>query len=414
MALANKAWTNRPTPWLVAGLFVHAFFLFALFNDFLRPFFNDASHTRRGFDFGVFYLAGQALAEGRDIYSVQGAFGFRYLPPFAQTIGRFFALFQPITSYILHLCFTELFLAINLWLTWRWVDEYRRGIAIFMWLAYSPYFLELYMGQVSFWAASLLFWLIVGLERGQGRWTGLFWAGAILVKPNALILVPGLLRLRAFRILALGLLISLLSSIPYFMLHPDSVTAFIQSNTQGGHIKGALTHAGNLGLQGGLVSLIAKLCNRPLAELSTLNDLPAAGWISIYISQLILLLIGLFATLRYRPHQPVQIIALWICTFFLVYKDIWEHHYVFLLPIFIALYAQSFSPKLLWLFAVIALPTPFIFIDIESGRYGAIDPEREWAIGTSLLYRSSKLLPLAYLWFTLCRTNIAKPSLSRS
>jgi len=118
--------------------------------------------------------------------------------------------------------------------------------------------------------------------------------------------------------------------------------------------------------------------------------------------------------MRYQPRQPVQIIALWICTFFLIYKDIWEHHYVFLLPIFIALYAQSFSPKLLWLLAFIALPTPFIFIDIESGSYGAIDPEREWAIGTSLLYRSSKLLPLAYLWFALCRANIAKPSLSES
>lgn len=414
MTPSTQAWTKRPHPWLFAGLLIHAFFLIALFNDFLRPFFNDSSHSHRGFDFAVFYLAGQALAEGRDIYSVQGAFGFRYLPAFALVVGRFFALFQPLTAYILHLCCSELFLAVNLWLTWRWVDESRRGCAVFMWLAFSPYFLELYMGQVSFWAASLIFWLIVGLDKGKSRWTGLFWAAALLVKPNALILAPGLLRLRAFRILALGLLISLLSSIPYFMLHPDSFSAFIHSNTQGGHVKGALTHAGNLGLQGGLVSLIAKLSERPLAELTTLNDLPLGGRVVIYFAQIIILAAALIATVRSTSSQSTQLLSLWICTFFLIYKDVWEHHYVFLLPIMVALYAQSYVPKLLWVFALIALPTPFILFDVEPGVYGAIDPEREWGIGISLLYRSSKLLPLALLWFFLIRAKPDYPTISNS
>ena len=126
---------------------------------------------------------------------MSGAFGFRYLPAFA-LVASLFAYFQPFTAYLLHLCCTELFLAANLYLTWRWVEGPRRGLALFMWLAFSPYFLELYMGQVSFWAASLLFWLIVGLHSDR-RWaTGLGWAGALLIKPNALILAPALLRLR--------------------------------------------------------------------------------------------------------------------------------------------------------------------------------------------------------------------------
>jgi len=406
MTSSPKAWAKGPTSWLLAGLLIHAFFLIALFSDFLRPLFNDASHTRRGFDFGIFYLAGQALAEGRDIYSVQGAFGFRYLPAFAFGIGRFFAFFQPLTAYYLHLCASELFLVANLCLTWRWVAEPRRGVALFMWLAFSPYFLELYMGQVSFWAASLIFYLIVGLDRNKQRWMGFVWAAALLVKPNALILIPGLLRLRALRILVIGLSVILVSSIPYFMVHPDSFTAFIQINTQGGHVKGALTHAGNLGLHAGLVSLIAKLAHRPLAELTTLGDLPVVGRIFIYLVQCIILLATLIATFHRRTtHHPVQLIALWMCSFFLLYKDIWEHHYVFLLPIMVALYAQSFPPKIIWVFILIALPTPFMFFDIEAGSYGAIDPEREWNIGTSLFYRSSKLLPLCYLWFALCRTS---------
>ncbi len=394
-----------PVPHLIAGLLIHAIFLAALGTDLLRPLFNDASHTRRGFDFGVFYLAGQALAEGRDIYSVSGAFGFRYLPAFA-LVASLFAQFQPPTAYLLHLCCTELFLAANLYLTWRWVEGPRRGLALFMWLAFSPYFLELYMGQVSFWAASLLFWLIVGLHSDR-RWaTGFCWAGALLVKPNALILAPALLRLRAWRVLVLGLLAGLLTSLPYFLLHPDNLAAFFAANMYGAPVQGALTHAGNLGLQGGLVSVVAQLAGRPLAELTTLADLPLAGRAVIYCSQVAILIAALMAT--YRGRDALPLLALWMCTFFLIYKDVWEHHYVFLQPVLVALYAHSGSPKLLWIFALIALPTPFFLFDIEPGVSGPIDPERTWGPVVSIAYRSTKLIPLGYLWYELCRTCLAQ------
>ena len=396
-----------PVPYLVAGLLIHAFFLAALGTDLLRPLFNDASHTRRGFDFGVFYLAGQALAEGRDIYSVSGAFGFRYLPVFA-LISSLFAHFQPLTAYLLHLCCTELFLAANLYLTWRWVEGTRRGLALFMWLAYSPYFLELYMGQVSFWAASLLFWLIVGLHSDR-RWAaGFCWAGALLVKPNALILAPALMRLRTWRVLVLGLLACLLTSLPYFLLHPDSLATFFAANIHGSPVQGALTHAGNLGLQGGLVSVVAQLAGQPLAKLTTLADLPFAGRAVIYGSQAAILVAALVATWRGREALPL--LALWMCTFFLVYKDVWEHHYVFLQPVLVGLYAHSGSPKLLWIFALIALPTPFVLFDIEPGVYGPIDPERTWGPAVSIAYRSTKLIPLGCLWYGLCRTCLAAAS----
>ena len=335
---------------------------------------------------------------------MSGAFGFRYLPAFA-LVASLFAQFQPFTAYLLHLCCTELFLAANLYLTWRWVEEPRRGLALFMWLAFSPYFLELYMGQVSFWAASLLFWLIVGLHSDR-RWaTGLCWAGALLVKPNALILAPALLRLRAWRVLVLGLLAGLLTSLPYFLLHPDSTAAFFAANIYGAPVQGALTHAGNLGLQGGLVSVVAQLAERPLAELTTLADLPLAGRAVIYCSQAAILGAALVAT--YRGRDALPLLALWMCTFFLVYKDVWEHHYVFLQPVLIALYAHSGSPKFLWIFALIALPTPFVFFDLEPGVYGPIDPERTWGPVASLAYRSTKLIPLGYLWYGLCRTCLA-------
>ena len=88
---------------------------------------------------------------------------------------------------------------------------------------------------------------------------------------------------------------------------------------------------------------------------------------------------------------------------FLVYKDVWEHHYVFLLPILVALYARFDSKQLLWLYAALALPTLFVFFDVTPGIYGAIDPERSWSLGISLLYRSSKLVPTLVLWFWILR-----------
>jgi hypothetical protein len=59
--------------------------------------------------------------------------------------------------------------------------------------------------------------------------------------------------------------------------------------------------------------------------------------------------------------------------------------------------------QLLWLYAVLALPTPFVFFDVTPGIYGAIDPERTWSIGVSLLYRSTKLVPSLVLWLWILR-----------
>ncbi|MGY8824002.1 MAG: glycosyltransferase 87 family protein [Candidatus Latescibacterota bacterium] len=390
---------QRPALWIGAGLALHLLFLSALFGDWLRPLFNDASHTRRGFDFGVFYLAGQALAQGRDIYAVEGAFGYRYLPVFAQIFGRLYALLAPLPAYLLHLFFSELFLLANLWLTKRlFTEPLQRSRALFMWMAFSPLFLEFYIGQVSFWAASLFYWLIVALGSKQPRVHAALWAAAILVKPNMLILLPALVRLRHFRAVSLALTGTALVTIPYFLIYPAALFTFTGVNLQVGHFKGALTHAGNLGLWGTLVSLGAKLSAVPLAELSSLSDLPLWAALPAYIIPVITVIATLYITFTSRSADPVLHLSLWMTTYFLVYKDIWEHHYVFLLPVFVTLYARSHSAQLLWIYAALAIPTPFVFFDTQAGIYGPIDPEREWSLLTTLTYRSAKLAPTLVFW----------------
>ena len=391
---------------IVAGAGIHLLYLGSLYTGWLNLFFNDSSHTRQGFDFAVFYLAGRALEAGQDIYRLQAAFGFRYLPAFALVFGRFFTSFTLHTGYLVYLFITELILLANLWLTWKWGSpasggptSRQRALAIFMWLSFSPYYLELYMGQVSFWAASLLFFLCYALERPLPA--ALCWTAAVLIKPNALILAPAFIRLRQFGALGFGLLAILLTSIPYFLLHSGSLQAFLELNLGTRHFKGALTHAGNLGLWGTLISLSAKFAGLPLAELNALEELPVWSRSGTLVILASILAFSLFATFASRNPQPRLLYSLWLTTYFLLYKDVWEHHYVFLLPVLVVLQLSSFSPKLLFIFFFLAIPTPYILFDVSPGIEGNIDPERLWHPLVSLFYRGFKLVPVFALWLWL-------------
>lgn len=390
---------RRPALWLAAGAAVHLVYVGSLYTGWLNLLFNDSSHTQQGFDFAVYYMAGQALRHGADVYGLDAAFGFRYLPAFAYTFCLLFSAFTPRTGYLLYLICTELVLAVDLYLTWRLTqEEPRRSRCLFMWLASSPLYLELYMGQISFWAASLVFWGLCAAQRAPGWREDLAWTCSALLKPNTLILAPVYLRLRRFRPLALALLAVVLSSAPYFLLYPGSWGAFLEHNFGGAHVPGALTHAGNLGLWGALVGMSAKLAGLPLAGLSELGELPLWSRLVLLLVVAAVLAASLVTTFLCPTDDRLALAALWLATYFLVYKDVWEHHYVFLLPALVLLYLRSPSPVLLAIFALVALPTPFALLDVSPGTYGNIDPERSWGLATSVFYRSCKLLPSIGLW----------------
>lgn len=392
-------WTSLPGLLLAGGLAIHLVYLGSLHQGWLNLLFNDSSHTEQAYDFQVYYLAGKAVLAGADPYGVEGAFGFRYLPAFAHLVARAFALLPPLPAYLLYLVVSELVLAADLWLTWRWAPAgLVRSLALCMWLVPTPLYLELYMGQVSLWAASLLFALFYALARGQARPAALAWTGAVLIKPNALLLLPAFFHQRRYPALVLCGAVVVGTSLPHFLAFPGSWSVFAGANLGSQQVEGALTHAGNLGLWGGLVSAVAKVAGLSLAHLSRLDDLPGWGQGLVLLGSGGVLAASLFATWRTRDADPLLPHTLWLSAFFLVYKDVWEHHYVFLLPVLVVLYLRQPSPWLLLAFALIALPTPLFLLDIYPGVKGSIDPERSWDLGASLFYRSAKLLPVAGVW----------------
>ena len=395
----SRARTSPANLLLAAGLALHLLYLGSLHQGWLNLLFNDSSHTAQGYDFQVYYLAGKAVLAGQDPYGVQGAFGFRYLPAFAQVIARGFALLSPLTSYSLYLLMSELILAADVFLTWKWAKPgMGRAIAVCLWLAPTPLYLELYMGQVSLWAASLLFYLFYALDQGETRRAGLAWTAAVLIKPNALLLVPAFVRQRHWWPLALCGAVVVCTSVPHFALFPGSWDTFCQLNLGALQVEGALTHAGNLGLWGLLVSLCAKAAGLSIAHLTSLADLPLWGRAVVLVLTAAVLAATLAATVRAATPDRLLPFTLWLSTFFLIYKDVWEHHYVFLLPVLVVLYLRTPSPWLLAAAIAIALPTPLVFLDLYPGIKDNIDPERTWSAWTSLLYRCPKLLPVLGLW----------------
>jgi hypothetical protein len=61
----------------------------------------------------------------------------------------------------------------------------------------------------------------------------------------------------------------------------------------------------------------------------------------------------------------VALISLWLTAYFLASPQVWEHHYIMLLPVIIMAYRERPGPWLLAMWLLLALPTPFGFIGLQ-------------------------------------------------
>ena len=400
---------------LIVAILVHLTVLVSWRTGVLNPLFFDATvtHGVRGWDFNALYQAGHNVLTGYSAYQSDGAVievvipdgtytPFRYLPLSAYSLGVLLNLVPPRWAYRLWVALVEGVLLACMTLTWRSVaDPDKRARLAAMWLLYSPFYLELYMGQFSFVQGALVFVMLVLALDEQIKWPfDLAWIGSVLWKQNTALLLPLMVRLQRWRALILLVLLLALTAAPYFCLVPGSLDAFL------GNFRGETPwfQLGNLGFRQLIFDAQWSLGD-VLGHEWPARSYEVAQWVVVALFAGV----GL-ALLALDPHPDVVLhICLWMTAYFILYHHVWEHHYVMLLPVLVALMKRGpgtrgprASPLLWVLYALLALPTPFYAIDPQ-GQVAVLAAMRITPIRPlwqDLWYHSSKSLPALalYVW----------------
>jgi len=373
--------------WVCAGA-VHLLLWVSLRTGWLCPLFNDTMHRfGPGADFFALYQAGYNARHGVSIYSFETgftvipyAYPFRYLPASAY-FGILLTAVSPPLAYALWIGFCELCLLYNVRLTFMRTGGGIRGARLAsLWLVFSPFFIELWIGQFTFLLSSLLFWCTLAEEEGKSKRALGWWIASVLWKPASLLWVPIWLRERRY-LPGLALCAVLLAcNGAYFLLFPGDWPVFLKTNVD----PTPTWHAGNLGLSGLIYQFTGKGPDFRIWRLG----LHAA-----------LVIPALWVTLgRNRKAIPFWLLGgLWTSLYFLVYKDVWEHHMMLLLPFLILALWRSPSYLLMGIFVLLALPSPFVLYDL---RYLAlnVDPQPYFTREVSIIHHSWRVVPILVLY----------------
>lgn len=397
----------RPQWLLIGALLIHLGMLVSWRIGFLNSLFFDATvtHGRRGWDFYALYQAGHNVLTGHSVYQSDGTqidmvipdgtyTPFRYLPVSAYTVGVLLNLLSPLWAYRAWVAILELLLILCVALTWHKVkDEKLRIVLCAMWLCYTPFYLELYMGQFSFVQATLIWVMLLATQPGCCFDTA--WIVSVLWKQNTLLIAPLLVRLKRWKSLIWLITLTLLTAGPYFALVPGSLTAFW------GNLRSdpPWFQFGNLGFR--------QLVFDTMWSWADTTGLNISNEVYIWTQRgivILFVLVPLLLTLLDRRPEITLHVSLWITTYFMIYHHVWEHHYVMLLPVLVALTWRFRSPWLWPIYLLLALPTPYALIDphrqvavLDAMRWTPIRP-----LWQDLLYHAAKAVPALWLYGWLC------------
>jgi hypothetical protein len=383
--------TNRRTVGVAAAVLVHLVLVGLTLFGRLDRFYDDAMHRLgRGTDFSVYVDAGTRLWHGLPLFGEGPAFGFRYHPLLAAWSALVGRVIPPAIAYWLWCGVIELgFIALVAYVVHR---APRERVIPLAWLCalYTPLHLEIFMGQLSFVSGVLVLGRFIFLANRRLASFTVAACVAVIAKPIALVLAPAVLDRRTWRPLAVGAGALAGSAALYFALMPGEFARFVAVNFVPIDMAGWMVHAGHHGLNGFLTTLFTRESGIPVADIASLKELPAwsRAVLAVYPAG-VLALAGLTA---WRRRPPVELAALlWTCSFFLVYKDIWEHSYAFMLVPLVIYFCRAEAPSRLVIVGaiVIALPTAFVFYDVPLSP-GPNDPERLWSLATSLAYHATK------------------------
>jgi len=390
---------------LTAAVVVHATFIVSLVEPghFLNPLFVEGVHNLeegQGSDFYAFYQAGAYVLEGRDIYQrpmddpdrvVPYAYFYRYLPFVAYTIGVALNAVPPRVAYWLWVALVEVILLLCVRATWRMARDRSLAAALSaMWLMFTPFYLEQYMGQLTFVMAALSFAFVLGHARGRRAVFDWSWIVSLLVKHLSILYLPILIRMRRYRLVLLGLLLLVATTVPYLLLRSAGVGHFTNDNFS----LNLNPMAGNLGFMAFL--MVVKYHFFPEASQMFAHIGPVGiSWTRIMLAFAagVPTLVCLWVTFLRRPFNFLESVSLWTILFFFVFREIWEYHYVILIPLFVLLYARTRAPVLWVMYALLAAPTLFVLYDVPFDS-----PQAYWTVSQHVLNHAYKIAPVVWLF----------------
>lgn len=278
-------------------------------------------------DFSVFYDASRGLIAGKNIYALPMYTGLGY-PPFSLLPYIPLTIFPYQTAQWIWIIASFLFLFLSIYLSLSLFKKNARlidfiTVFILSFLSFPVKF-TLGMGQVNFLALVLL---LLAMRYKSGFLLGLL----CIIKPHFLLFLP-LFGVRTILIAAVTLAAgALLTGLAFGW---NQYLSYIHSLSQ------LLVFSGReIYYNQGLGAFLSRLLHNGLAGDLTL-------WIS-------LLLIAVYAWVVYQNKiSGFRAILLCIPVFLLVEPLSWQHHYVFLLPVYVWLATKIKKPVTWTLFVI--------------------------------------------------------------
>ncbi len=411
MGFSDLDRTARATFLIGAGL--HLIFALSLVTGFLDPLFVEACEGHgQASDFYGIYQAGANLLGGFSIYdhenyrqeapqAVPFYYYYRYLPPTAYGAALGALLLPPLTAYWVWVLLVEAILLVTVASLLRWTQwpARRRWILAGLWLGFFPFYIEQIMGQYSLCMAALL-WFLWRYEtkpspadweigkspaptgsdpRGNLLWgagwpqtwrlyrwredrigearSWLAWASSIALKSFTVLLAVAYLRDGKLKRVIAGGALAVGVSLPYFLFRPADLTEFLRLNFAPFTPR---IYKGSMGLQTLLQDLVAQFPTLFDQTLLTLGDRTlTVGRLSMLGCAGLIGILGVWATLqagRARQRRALDL-AIWTSVFFLIFKSVWEYHYVMMLPAVSAAYLVTGSRVALGIGVLIGLPS---------------------------------------------------------
>jgi hypothetical protein len=398
---------------LALAIVVHGVFIASLVSPthFLNPLFPEGMHNiaeGQGSDFFAFYQAGRYVLEGRDIYQrpmedpdrvVPYAYFYRYLPFVACTVGVASNALPPWPAYWLWVALVEAFLLACVAGTRRLTrDPTLFAYLASMWLMYSPFYMEQYMGQLTFVMAALVFAMAIAHERARTRAFDWLWIASVLLKHLTFLYVPIFIRLKRYRAPIVALALVAATTVPYYLSRPSGVGAFAHDNFD----LSLYPYPGNLGV----LALVMVLKMRLFPQAS--EAIAQLGPLKITLTRILVLatmgvpfLVSLWVTFRRKPFDFLESLGMWTMLYFFVFREVWEYHYVLLVPLLVLFYARTRARTLWIIYALAAMPTAFVLYDVAGDN-----PESSWTAFQHVLNHGFKVVPLVWLfvWTALGRS----------